>query len=355
MKILMACYKSDAELEIRYVPELVTALASLGVDVTWSSDEFWCPSAKYDIIHLQWPEAVFDWNVGGRCSVAALKGRIISWKEAGAKIVMTRHNENKHYADSDFYFDLYREAERLSDAIIHLGKYSRDQVLALGYPGHIRHYVMPIHIFPSIDRSIDRLKAREKLKMSPNVPFVLVFGNIRADEERELILDVTRRLRWKGIKVYAPRLFTGNVFSGPIFQALIELKQRLKFIKYGLNLRNYGLVGVEKMSCLFSACDVVFIPRKKILNSGNLSMGFYFGKVVIGPDRGNVGEILRETGNPVFEPDNIGSVISAVCQGIALSKEGKGLENQRLADEEWTPKVVADKVLKIYRDLLAAK
>lgn len=54
-----------------------------------------------------------------------------------------------------------------------------------------------------------------------------------------------------------------------------------------------------------SVADIALLQRVKILNSGSLPLNFYFGNVVVGPDVGNVGEILKKTGNPVFNVEDV--------------------------------------------------
>jgi hypothetical protein len=44
----------------------------------------------------------------------------------------------------------------------------------------------------------------------------------------------------------------------------------------------------------YAASDLAFIHRVKILNSGNAIMPMLFGKVVVGPDVGNVGVLLKK-------------------------------------------------------------
>ncbi len=51
--------------------------------------------------------------------------------------------------------------------------------------------------------------------------------------------------------------------------------------------------------------DVLFIPIIKSLNSGNVALGNTFGKVVVGPNYGVIGEELEKLGNPVFDVDQI--------------------------------------------------
>jgi glycosyltransferase involved in cell wall biosynthesis len=90
----------------------------------------------------------------------------------------------------------------------------------------------------------------------------------------------------------------------------------------------------------------------KVLNSGLLPLAFTFGKVVVGPDLGNVGEILKQCGNPVFDPKNYRSASVALMQGIELSKEGKGEENYLYAKENWSQEATQEKYEKLFEELI---
>ena len=98
---------------------------------------------------------------------------------------------------------------------------------------------------------------------------------------------------------------------------------------------------------------MVFIQRKRILNSGNLPMGFYFGKPVVGPDTGNVGEILRSTGNPVFDPGDCASVTAALLRGFECADAGLGRANRGFADREWALQKITDLLEHAYVDILS--
>ncbi len=52
-------------------------------------------------------------------------------------------------------------------------------------------------------------------------------------------------------------------------------------------------------------CNSIVIPRVDSLNIGNVFLCFTFARQVIGPDIGNIGEVLKITGNPVYDPKNI--------------------------------------------------
>ena len=71
----------------------------------------------------------------------------------------------------------------------------------------------------------------------------------------------------------------------------------------------------------------MLLQRTTILNSGNIPMAFYLEKVMVGPDTGNVGELLKKTGNPVFDIDNLSTLESCIQQALRLAKDGYGKKN----------------------------
>lgn len=58
-----------------------------------------------------------------------------------------------------------------------------------------------------------------------------------------------------------------------------------------------GTVPAEKVQYFVNAADALVISRLQVLNSANVKVGSSFGKVVVGPDSGVVGEILHQTGS----------------------------------------------------------
>lgn len=104
----------------------------------------------------------------------------------------------------------------------------------------------------------------------------------------------------------------------------------------------------DLMQCYFRAADVILIQRLDILNSGNLPMAFHAGRVVVGPDVGNVGEILRQTGNYFFNPKSINTAADSLHK--ALNDTGKGEENYEYAMKYWSANFIASKLLESYED-----
>ena len=103
-----------------------------------------------------------------------------------------------------------------------------------------------------------------------------------------------------------------------------------------------------------SASDIVFIQRIEILNSGNLPLAFSAKKKVVGPDVGNVGEILNETGNYVFNPNDRSSVRQSVLNAVNDMRNSNllGIQNYHYARNNWSVSTVCgliDKELAIIR------
>ena len=44
----------------------------------------------------------------------------------------------------------------------------------------------------------------------------------------------------------------------------------------------------------------------------NIPLAFLFHKIVVGPNTGNIGELLKNTGNPTFNPNHKADIIRAL-------------------------------------------
>ena len=120
---------------------------------------------------------------------------------------------------------------------------------------------------------------------------------------------------------------------------------RLKGIQF-----SNEVIPIDMMQYYFCAADVVLIQRLDILNSGNLPMAFHAGKVVVGPNVGNIGPILHETGNFTFDPEHAKSAIDALKN--ALVATSKGNENKVYASKYWSSNLIAATFLRYYQQAI---
>jgi len=344
MKILFPCDPDGNP----FVQTLAEEMRSLGHRVDQGVDFFWTGDLDYDVIHFQWPNALFRWDNSAitASGVRDAMARIAAHRKAGARLFLTRHNERPHWANADV-LGLYAAVEGACDVIVHLGEASRLSAQSLKHMSNVRHVVIPHHIYPGIDREVSLAEARRRLGIGAGERVLLAFGAFRNDDERWLALravhDQPRRTR-----LLAPRLFQFPVrFQGRIIWS--EFRRRLRYLPYGV-FRACPSVPDSELPFYFAAADVVLLQRLDTLNSGNLPMAFSFGRVVVGPDCGNMGPILKETGNPTFDTDSRDSVAAAVAEGFRLAAAGKGEDNRRYAEEHWQVGRIVISLLSVYAE-----
>ena len=67
----------------------------------------------------------------------------------------------------------------------------------------------------------------------------------------------------------------------------------------------------------------MLIAKQNNLNSGNIALGYSFSNIVLGPDTGNIGEILRSTNNPTYKLGKLdSSEIVEKCKKSLFKKVG---------------------------------
>lgn len=357
MNILFVYFRQTIQAENLYIRSLYEEIQRQNPgDTECDIETFWHSSKRYDIVHIQFPEVIFKWRHPSEEGLNALRKRLVQLKRQGTKIVYTRHNAIPHYCADSNKLELYRIVETLCDAIIHLGKFSL-QDFNRAYPDNrVTHFVIPHHIydlcgytFPSQEESI------RQLGLPTGKRIILTFGSYRNEEEQRLVTQAFEQLPIPDKFLLAPG-FYNNCF--------VTRKTPLRnWWRYRTQKRTFQLPeeqarqqhGSISNSCLpyyFSAADIVLIQRKATLNSGNVPMAFFFHKSVAGPQFGNTGEWLRETGNPTFDLTDPSSVVEAVERAFRLQAQGQGERNAAFAREHLNTHTVARATLAAYQELL---
>lgn len=362
MRLLVANIPLPAN---RFLVDLNEALAS-SIELDHSHEAFWDMDGDYDVVHLHFPEyltyEIQDAYQNGLTNelVEQIEKRLRFWSRRSA-VVVTRHVLLPHMARQDPRWEaLYELVYRYADGIAHFASASiaefreryRDTAFVRGEPVHS---IIPHQNYSSLPNIIPRDEARRRLGILPDAQVMLVFGAIRNDAERQLILDTFRDL-----KISNKRLLVSRWRERLASVSWIRLKywiRDLTRLYYQLHPRyhfNYGFVEEEDTQLYLNAADVLFIPRFRVLNSGNVTLGMTFGRVVVGPDSWDVGELLREMGNPTFDPDRPESAAEAMEKAFRLAASGTiPSRNQERALSEWTVGKCADAYLKLYQQSIA--
>lgn len=355
-------FREDKDTDNLFVPILCDAIGMAGIDVRCSTKEFWESDTTYDIIHFQWPEEAVGWTCNDPDIIRRLDERIKFFRSRGAHFVYTRHNVRPHYSN-DIINRAYDIIETESDVIVHMGHFSRNE-FAAKHPGS-RNVVIPHHIYENTyNESISMVCARQHLKLPQDAFIVTAFGKFRNREEIRMMLDAFRAWDEKHKLLLAPRLFPfsrSNNYGGNLFKKLtsrigyhllMPLLCRLWKLRAGANDE---LIENADLPYYIAASDILFIQRIDILNSGNVPLAFLFRKTVVGPNVGNIGEILRETGNATFNPDDKASIVRALEEAQLLADEGQGNANYSYAKKFMNVRKIGQEYAQTYKDLVNGK
>jgi hypothetical protein len=336
-----------------YVRELCQSLGEQGVTVDLGLGEFWLKQSDYDIVHIQWPEALFQWkNILWSDIKPLFRDVLPEWRNS-ARILVTRHNETPHQSSNKHWMYLYDHIYDNVDGVVHLGAVGVDKFKTRFAERIKYHSIIPHPVYSAYGEALDKLASRRRLHISRERNVVLAFGALRHDPERRLLQTAFSMadIPWKIL--VAPRF--GQCLrpseGGILNRIRWELKHRELLWPRQLILDN-AFVPDDMVKVFFAAADVVIIPRLNVLNSGVVPLAIQYGKVVIGPNVGNIGEILRATGNPTFDPSSVESCSSAIEEAFRLAEAGLGLENARYAEEHWAKDKTARMHVKFYESML---
>ena len=328
-----------------YLFTLKKALIEDGIEVKYNVDDFWNHYQNYDIIHIHWPELLAKEKLDEKQYLKIINH--FSLVKQFSKIISTCHNLEPHFSNNKYKNFLYKYVYSNCDAIIHLGKYSFEY-MKNEYP-HIKQYIISHHIYDNLyDYSLDKSVVRKQLKIPVDANVMLCFGSFRDDGERNLVLKAWRKVNIQNKYLLAP----GFCYLRRNF--ILGYKQTIKAIYYkltGIHFNN-RLIPDNLVSTYLCASDIVMIQRVKALNSGNLPLGFHAKKVVVGPDIGNMSDILQKTKNPIFDPNDISSVAKAIQEGFRLKDTDLPQKNYDYAIGNWNISQIARKHLEVYQNLL---
>lgn len=356
MKILFA-FNRDLN---PYVNVVMNGLAQAGCPVESGTEEFWNAARfDHDIIHIQWPETLFDWRVPTPIELLFLRQRLQDVKRR-AKLVYTRHNEVSHHANESnaaILGELYTLLETECDVMIHLGEASRNACLKRPELRDKIHVVIPIPVYDELYAPYAGLapsQARRRLGIPLNRKIVLAFGNFRFEREQTLVTEAFLAQTDRRVHLLAPKWHKPRDYSFELKHPMLFLRSLRKAAwgwSHRMDLGAKKSISDEEVALYFAAADVVFIQRVDDLNSGNIPMAFLFKKVAVGPDSGNIGEILEATGNPVFTTQDPASPGRALMQALELSARNHGGNNFNYAMEHWTSRQIGAAHAALYHTL----
>lgn len=301
-----------------------------------------------DILHIHWPEALFeDWKEPDDAALTRLDKTLQKWT-ARTPVVVTVHNMQPHYANTSIYRQLYRLVYSHARGIIHLGETSQrlfeERYSDLG--GKLQA-VIPHGAYSCFANEVTRDEARHRLGLDAGDTVCLMFGRMRHFKEMRLLFRGFRRAQIPDKRLYLAGKISSSVGRPARWYYRLQtmLDPRIE--------SDARFIPDCEVQYYLNAADMLVIPRLETLNSGNVALGFTFGRVVVGPDVGVVGEVLRATGNPVYDPRRPDSLGEALERASEVRRQGKGQENAAYARDRMDWSRIAEQHVAFYERLTA--
>jgi len=146
----------------------------------------------------------------------------------------------------------------------------------------------PHPIFDNYGEKLSFELAKQKLKLDPNIRYLLFFGFIRDYKGLDLLINAfaDERLRKFPVKL----LVAGEYYSSP--------EPYLKLIKE-INLEDFielrtDFIPDDQVNLYFSAADMVVQPYKSATQSGVTQIGYHFNKSMLVTNVGGLSEIIPD-------------------------------------------------------------
>lgn len=301
-----------------------------------------------DVLHLHWTEPYIS---GRRMDVSRIKAmRTIAelrlLRRTGTPIVWTAHDLSRHDRPADaLEMSFNRDLVRVSSAVIVHCEAAREALLGtLDLPSGMAHRVHVIphgHYLDAYRNDIGRAEARQRLGLTGDGPVFAFVGWVRPYKGVRELITAFRELRGEGVRL----LVAGQPGSAGFAREMTSLAAGDARI-----LLTLGFVPDDDLQLYLNAADVIALPYQEIFTSGSVLLAISFGRAVIAPRRGCIGETLDQAGAILYEGDDMKGLPDALRRALTSDLVAMGAHNRARADDfDWVR--IAASTLDVYRSV----
>jgi len=302
-----------------------------------------------DVLHVHWTEPYIS---GGRTDVSRLRvtrtlAELRLIRRAGTRVVWTVHDLSRHDRDVDpLEIRFNRSLFALCGAVIVHCAAARDALLeALDLPAAAAARVRVIphgHYQGAYPDDVTRSDARDRLGL-PQTSRVFAFvGWVRPYKGVEELIEAFRTVDAADARL----LIAGQPGSADFAERVTSLARDNARIDLRL-----GFVPDHELQLYLRAADAICLPYREIFTSGSVLLAMTFGRAVIVPRRGCIGETLDEEGGLLYDPTAPTGLRDALVRAVSVDLDAMGGHNTaRLPEFGWDR--IADATLGVYRSLL---
>lgn len=311
-----------------YIPSLVKGYQNAQCEVVVGKANFYLSDYNPDIVHIHWPEYLYDEECVPFDKPDDIIRKRIKWhKEHGTRICLTVHNLLPHdEIKRKTRIGIYEAVLDYTDIIIHHGRASV-KLMEKEFPktANKMHLVCPHGHYLIHYRAVSKNDARNHLKLPQHAFVILNFGNVRPYKGFELLRKIFKK--WKHpdkMLLVAGRFdYIENTLS-KLRRKGMELAGRYAGKEWFIFKR----IKTQDICYYFAAADLLLLSHKEGLTSGVLSMAATYGKPVVYPDIGNFREQMEDWIGESYQCCNIGSALNALNTMVRRIGEEPDMDNK---------------------------
>lgn len=322
----MIIYLVADPLENSYITSLIEEYKRIGHTVYCGSKNFLVSNLVPDVLHIQWPEKIYN-NYNSTAlsedeKIKKIEEKLLWFKDNNTIIIHTIHNLRPHNpVNLTFEKKIYNLTIKYSDLLIHhcqksiellnsIYNDSKDKINIVNqHPDYLYDYV-----------EIDKYEARKKLGLPENAFIILNFGSQQKYKGGDFIESVFNKLPIKNKFLLTAGNYSYSSYSNQLFLKLRNLyRQKLRFKnkKY-----IYNKISSYDLPYILCSSDILFLAHQKSsLNSGILPLSATYNKPVVFPNIGCFNEQMKDW---VFKNFIGGDKLSAISSITSLYKDIQG-------------------------------
>jgi hypothetical protein len=209
----------------------------------------------------------------------------------------------------------------------------------------------------NIPNTIEKETARKMFKLMEDDIVFLSFGVIRNAEQQSDLIMAFRKLKVPKKKmILSNSLYLKKIVAfrmSPIKNLSYKI-EKLLLKRQNILIDESRIIDNSIVQYYFKAADIVVLPRINQLNSGVPYLAFSFSKIVVGPDVANIGELLNQTGNCTYKPQDIDSYTNALAKSVRLLTTNVAKQNFAFAHKDCDIHTIGKQQTMLYARLVNA-
>ncbi|MBD3211655.1 MAG: glycosyltransferase [Candidatus Lokiarchaeota archaeon] len=305
---------------------------------------------NFNILHLHWIHEFAGFRFRFSLitllkSISFLIDLVITRLIFRYKIVWTIHNIVSHDLKHPFLEKTIRKIFfKFTDSIIvHCRK--AKEILNYIYQLEKKIWVIPHgNYIDSYKNDISKMKARKRLKLDMNDFVYLFFGRIKPYKG---VISLIREFKSLKFDRRNKLLIIGKPNSNEIKSNILNEIGNSDNIFY-----NFNYIKNEDVQIFMNSSDIVVLPYKKILTSGEVILALSFGKTIITPKLGCIPDLLDENSAFLYNPKNknaLRNIISKVNKNREKIVEMENYNKELVKKYDWEK--IANKYVVLYKSL----